>query len=150
MPASLTRERMRLGDLQTSSRRTFVHIEDSAEDAYLMQGAFVECGADLTYQWISDGTSAMSFIDGITSDSGAVGITFLIDVNIPLVNGIDIVRHLRAHTFLRRAPIIMLSTSQQQFDQQLALMHGAVEYVVKPGHVDGWVALARHLDERYV
>ncbi len=57
---------------------------------------------------------------------------FLVDVNMPKMDGYRLVAEMRRSEELRAIPVLMVSTEAQAHDRDLALLAGANAYVVKP------------------
>lgn len=56
----------------------------------------------------------------------------LVDWNMPIMNGLDFVKHVRAISFFKNMKIMMVTTESEINRMQLALEEGADEYVMKP------------------
>ena len=56
----------------------------------------------------------------------------LTDINMPDINGLELIRFLKANAGTRELPIIILTTDSADEDRQRALALGADEYIVKP------------------
>ena len=56
----------------------------------------------------------------------------LLDVNMPRVNGLELLKELRAHGVSANIPVVMLTTSSTGRDIETAYDHGANSYIVKP------------------
>lgn len=67
--------------------------------------------------------------------TGAFG-AFLVDVNMPEMNGYEFVAELRKNTSLNAAPIIMISTEAEAQDAEKAMLVGANFYLVKPARAE--------------
>jgi two-component system chemotaxis response regulator CheY len=61
---------------------------------------------------------------------------YLVDVNMPRLDGYSFVRELRSHTAISQAPSIMISTEAEAIDQTKAFEAGANLYLVKPTRPD--------------
>jgi two-component system response regulator len=60
----------------------------------------------------------------------------LLDVNMPLVNGFEVLREIRADEALRDVPVVMLTSSAERRDLAQSYALGANSYVVKPVDID--------------
>ena len=73
------------------------------------------------------GEAAMTLIaDGLKPD------VVVLDVRMPGISGLDVVRAMRAHRYLETTPVVMLSAMARPEDRQDGLEAGADEYVLKP------------------
>lgn len=57
---------------------------------------------------------------------------YLVDVNMPKMDGYSFIRHLRASTTIEQAPVVMISTESEPKDESRAYQVGANLYLVKP------------------
>ncbi|HXN05805.1 MAG TPA: response regulator [Nitrospiria bacterium] len=58
------------------------------------------------------------------------------DINMPTINGLEIVRFVKGHPLYKMIPLIIVSTEQGDKEIQKALALGATEYITKPFHPD--------------
>jgi CheY-like chemotaxis protein len=56
----------------------------------------------------------------------------LLDINMPRMNGLECLAHMKAHPTLSRVPVIVVSTEGREDDAKRALAAGAAAYVTKP------------------
>lgn len=108
-------------------------VEDSVDDEDLMRLALAEIGSDAEILAVRDGGEALDCIDRMNRpDAPQLPRLVLVDVNLPKVSGIDVVRHLRAGPRTRFVPAVMLTTSRQESDLLAAYAAGASSYIQKP------------------
>lgn len=60
-----------------------------------------------------------------------------LDINMPGVDGVEVLRYLRRDPYTRNVPVIIVSANDTAEDKQKALEAGADYYVVKPPTIDG-------------
>jgi two-component system chemotaxis response regulator CheY len=70
---------------------------------------------------------------------------YLVDVNMPRMDGYSLLRELRGHGELPQAPAVMISTEAEARDQTAAYVAGANDYIVKPTRPDLLLAHVRVL-----
>ena len=70
----------------------------------------------------------------------------LLDLNMPRIDGLTVLRTLKAHTSLRRIPIAVLTTSLEERDIQSAYDAGANSYIAKPVDFDRFIDMARQIE----
>jgi len=61
---------------------------------------------------------------------------FLVDVNMPKMDGYRLVEEMRKNDDLQSVPVIMISTEESELDKDKAYLSGANFYVVKPANID--------------
>jgi two-component system, response regulator len=60
----------------------------------------------------------------------------LLDLRLPKVSGLDILKRIRADERVNSVPVVIFSSSSHERDRAEALAHGAVDFVVKPLNLD--------------
>jgi two-component system, chemotaxis family, response regulator Rcp1 len=108
-------------------------VEDSAGDIRLTQEALKEGGLPHRLHVVRDGVDALSFLRR-EDDFGAAprpGIV-LLDLNLPRLDGHQVLRTMKGDEHLRRLPVIVLSTSAADDDVVRAYDQHAACYIVKP------------------
>jgi CheY-like chemotaxis protein len=74
-------------------------------------------------------------------------LVILLDVKLPRVNGLEVLRHLRDKPVSRCVPVVMLTSSSEDRDVQMAYQHRANSYIVKPVGFDKLVELASQIEQ---
>ncbi len=69
----------------------------------------------------------------------------LLDVKLPFVDGIDVLRQLKAHARTRHLPVVMLTTSAEDRDLQDCYSLGANSYIVKPVDMERFFQAVRDI-----
>ena len=67
----------------------------------------------------------------------------LLDLRLPLVDGFEVLRRIKAHEDVGRIPVVVLTTSEAESDISAAYESGACSYLVKPAEFDAYVELMR-------
>jgi CheY-like chemotaxis protein len=70
----------------------------------------------------------------------------LLDLKLPKVNGLEVLRQFKAHPELRTIPVIILTTSDEDIDMQKAYAIGANSYIVKPVDFDKFMDVAAQVE----
>lgn len=113
--------------------RQILLVDDSADDVELTTRAFRRCEPAVSVVVARDGLAALDYLVG--SDAVAphdLPALVLIDVKMPRVGGIEVVRTLRANRRTRLVPIVLLTSSAEERDVTEAYAAGANGYVRKP------------------
>ncbi len=118
-------------------KHTVLLVEDDPNDILLIQRAFRK--ADLvntTMQVIQDGDTAVDYLQGVGDyadrDRYPFPMLILLDLKLPRRSGHEILGWLRQQPQLKRLPVIILTSSQQNTDVNRAYDLGANSYLVKP------------------
>jgi CheY-like chemotaxis protein len=109
--------------------------EDSADDAELTIGALAEYNLANRVTLVRNGAEALDYLhrQGSFRDrAGTNPILFLLDLKMPKVNGLEVLRQMKETPALSDIPVVMLSSSCEELDLKEAQQLGASAYVVKP------------------
>ena len=108
-----------------------LHAEDSDDCAALVRRALQLAGLDCALVRVCDGAGA---IDHLTSAGENVRPhVILLDVNMPLKNGFDVLDWVRHHPPYESTPVVMLTSSKEAADIERAEKLGATKYLQKEG-----------------
>lgn len=128
---------------------TVLIVDDSENDALLMQTIFERSGFVRPIQFARDGDEAIAYLrgDGIHRDrtQHPLPTVVLLDLNMPRVNGFEVLEWIRQQPELARLRVYVLSASNRTEDIVHAHALGANSYLVKPGSLQGLTHLATTL-----
>ena len=109
-------------------------IEDSQDDFEMISRTFkrVEFFPDIHH--CTDGNEAMEFLlyASLSQSLNALPSLILLDLNLPGMDGREILLKIKSNKALKRIPVIILSTSHNQDDIEFSLRQGAEKYLCKP------------------
>lgn len=120
-------------------------IEDNPDDIELTLRAFADQGIANPLTVASDGASALALL---LPEDGGPGIgpsLVLLDLNLPLVGGLDVLRAMRADERTRMTPVVVLTTSREERDVVASYRLGTNSFVRKPVAFDEFSSAVRHL-----
>jgi CheY-like chemotaxis protein len=119
--------------MTNSWARPILLIEDNPMDIDLMLQAFEEHSVANPVDVCRDGEEALRYIEehGHTNTK-RLPILVLLDLRLPKVDGIDVLRHAREHPVWKHIPIVVLTTSRENADIDAAYRLGVNSYIVKP------------------
>jgi len=127
-----------------SNAGTILLVEDNPIDAFVIREAFEECGLKLELEVIKDGRSALSYIDTVDGDTTMTAPTLvLLDLNLPKVSGIDVLKRLRAVPRCNQIPVVVITSSDYSGDLEAVEKLGIAAYFQKPTALEGFMSLAR-------
>jgi len=124
-------------------------VEDNDADAELTRRAFKR--ANITHRLVRarNGLEALDFLfargqyaDRDWHDLPAVT---LLDVNLPKINGLDVLKAIRADERTRHLPVVILTTSNEDRDRMQAYDFYVNSYVLKPVDYDEFVTETAHV-----
>jgi two-component system, response regulator len=109
--------------------------EDSATDAEVTQRALKKANIANPLLWVKDGAEALDFLHCRGRFSGracARPRLMLLDLKMPKVDGIEVLREIRATPALQTLPVVMLTSSSEMSDIVRSYSLGVNSYIVKP------------------
>jgi CheY-like chemotaxis protein len=123
-------------------------IEDDEGHARLIERNIRRAGVNNEIIPFSNGTEALSYLLG-ADGSGVVSahrsLLILLDLNLPDMTGVDILAKVKANTHLRRSPVIVLTTTDDQREIQRCYDLGANVYITKPVNYEAFANAIRQL-----
>ena len=121
------------------------YIEDSAGDVLLMRSAFTEFGRQVTFEVARDGESGLRRLRMFAEDPEHGPDLILLDLNLPAMNGFEILADLRDGVRLQ-IPIVVVTTSRNDGDRERCRSLGCSGYYLKPNSLDGFRWLVYQLE----
>ncbi len=115
-------------------------VEDNDADALLIQEALREAGVDEPVHVEPDGEAAMAHLQKAGSSTRPD--LMLLDLNLPRMDGREVLRQVKGDPSLREIPVIILTTSAAPEDVSMAYGGGANAFVRKPLGMDRLVDAA--------
>lgn len=107
-------------------------VEDSVADAKLVALALEESGSTTQVTRAEDGAAARELLDRVLTGAALRPDLVVLDLNLPRVGGLDVLRRIKSDPDLRTVPVVVFSTSRAEVDVAAAYACGASSYVVKP------------------
>ncbi|MCA9559319.1 MAG: response regulator [Myxococcales bacterium] len=121
-------------------------IEDDENDVRITRRAIQKGGLDAEMSVTRDGQEALDFLyrrppfeDARRPD------LVLLDINLPKLNGMEVLREIKGDPALRSIPVLMLTTSARHEDVAAAYAHGANAFICKPIRFAKFVEVVRDL-----
>jgi len=129
-----------------SSERPILLVEDNPDDVELTLHAFEENGVRNPLVVARNGAEALERLFGPPGEPAPeLPVIVLLDLNLPKVGGIEVLKRIRAHERTRLLPVIVLTSSAEDRDLVESYQFGANSYVRKPVDFDEFHAAARQL-----
>ncbi len=122
--------------------------EDDLEDCFLIKDAFQAIGFEASFRYVGDGEQLIHYLYHNCARH-PLSLPFpdliLLDLNMPLMDGRDVLRIIRSTPKSRDIPIVILTSSNRQEDREYCLKTGANAYMVKPPTFEGLVEVIRSI-----
>jgi CheY-like chemotaxis protein len=114
-------------------------VEDNPMDLDLALQAFEEYAVANPIDVCRDGEEALGYIDEHDrADDPQLPLVVLLDLRLPKVDGLDVLRHARQSKVWQKIPIVVMTTSRENRDIDTAYELGANSYIVKPVDFDAF------------
>jgi len=109
-------------------------VEDNPSDAELALHALRKHNLANKVDWVKDGEEALDYLfhRGVHADKKGLPKVVLLDLRLPKLDGIDVLRALRHHPETRELPVVVLTSSKEERDVVETYEMGVNSYVSKP------------------
>jgi CheY-like chemotaxis protein len=112
-------------------------VEDDEDHVFLIRRALADlAGAEVAVEVAGDGEQAVERLTRARFSPGGPPQLVLLDLKMPRMDGLEVLRRIRADEAAARLPVVVLTSSEHQDDREEALRLGATWFVCKPtdGH----------------
>jgi len=124
-------------------------VEDNSSDEKLTVLALRKCDVLNEIVVVRDGAEALDYLFATgayaTRQRSALPALVLLDLNLPKINGLDVLRRVRADETTRALPVVILTSSKEDEDVTQGYSSGANAYVRKPVDYAQFVEAAQTL-----
>ena len=121
-------------------------IEDNPADAELTIDALRESHLVNQVVWLKDGAEAIELLFGEQAAGKIQRLKLvLLDLQLPRVNGLDVLRRIRSDDSTRRLPVVVLTSSMEESDVVRAYDLGTNSYLVKPVDAESFFQIVKEL-----
>jgi CheY-like chemotaxis protein len=124
--------------------RTALLVEDNPADIFVIKEVVEGSGLNLTLRIASNGEDALRYLQDLEgSENPACPAIVLLDLNLPKVGGLEILRHLRNSSPCRHTPVIIVTSSTAAADRIAVQRLGAQAYFQKPNKLAAYRELGQ-------
>ena len=132
-----------------AAEKNILLVEDNEDDAYLMTRALSPAEIDSPVHVVTDGEQAVNYLRGSgrfadRTEFPLPGLV-LLDLKLPRVSGFEVLEWIQKEPSLPELVVVVLSSSGETRDVNMAYRFGARSYLVKPPRAASFVDLARGL-----
>jgi two-component system response regulator len=124
-------------------------VEDNPHDAELSIRALKKWDLANHLLHVSDGQEALDFLFGTCAYEGRdvshQPKVVLLDLKLPKLDGIEVLRELRADERTKHVPVVVLTSSREDWDITSAYRYGANSYIVKPMNFQSYLDVVGNL-----
>jgi two-component system response regulator len=122
--------------------------EDSPQDVEMTLAAMEEHHLANEVVVVSNGAEALDYLYGrgkFANHGNGTPVVVLLDLKMPKVDGLEVLRQLKNDPELRRIPVVMMTSSREEQDLVRSYDLGVNAYVVKPVDFQQFINSVRHL-----
>jgi two-component system, response regulator len=128
-------------------------VDDSPNDVQLIKAALEDAhfGNDIVVA--EDGEEALDFLFKRGKFAGIAHndpVFILLDIKMPMLDGIEVLKIIRADSTFNKVPVIMLTSSRDSHDLQECYDNGANSFVVKPVNIIDFIKVVKELGQYWV
>ena len=131
------------------SDRVIMLVEDNPDDVELTLRAFKKNNISNEVVVVGDGAAALDFLFGTGEyegrDTGKLPAVVLLDLKLPKVDGLEVLKRIRADERTKLIPVVILTSSKEESDITQGYKNGCNSYVQKPVDFDRFVKAAHEL-----
>lgn len=120
-------------------------VEDNPMDLDLTLRAFSKKKFSNQVHVARDGEEALAFLP-LWEAGEPLPAVVLLDINLPKVNGLEVLRQLKAHERFRRIPVVILTSSREDKDLNTAYDLGVNSYIEKPVSFSKFMEVAEQIE----
>lgn len=128
--------------------KTILLAEDNPQDVELTLEALQEHKLANGVVVVNDGVEVMEYLnyEGKYSDRKKGNpVVLLLDIKMPLMDGIEVLEAIRSNEKLKRLPVVMLTASREEPDLKKCYELGVNAYVVKPVNFNNFLDAVKHI-----
>lgn len=125
-------------------RAVVLLVEDNPDDVIMIREAFEQSLTPIQLYVVSNGEQAIKFVRRTDTDALRPSL-ILLDLNLPIRNGLDVLAELKSDTEFLSIPIVVLTTSQAPNDIQQCYSLHANAYIIKPPDFDGYADVIKQV-----
>ncbi len=138
-------------DKKNSDLVVVLLVEDNPADQQLTVRAFKKGRVNINLQIANDGVEAMEYLrgEGMYADRKSYPIPdlVLLDINMPRMDGKQVLKEIKTDEFLKIIPVIMLTTSDQEKDIIDSYNLGVNAYISKPVRINDFMDVVHKLED---
>jgi CheY-like chemotaxis protein len=125
-------------------------VEDSPDDALLIQRAFRKANLANPVQLVRDGEEAVAYLSGAPPYEDRsrfpLPVFMLLDLKLPRRSGLEVLAWLRQESALKRLPVVVLTSSRESVDVNRAYDLGVNSYLTKPVGFEALLEMVKNVN----
>jgi len=135
-------------------KKVILLVEDNPSDVGLTKRAFERHRIHNDLMVVEDGQEALDYLLGAGAycgrDTGLMPAVILLDLKLPRMDGLAVLKSIREHDMTKRLPVVILTSSREEQDVAMSYDLGANSYIRKPVDFHQFAEAVRALDLYWV
>jgi two-component system, response regulator len=134
----------------TMSLRNILLVDDDKNDVTLMKSALKESHFSNEIIVAEDGEEGLDLLyrrGKFASYTGELPIFILLDIKMPLLDGIEVLKIIREDRLFDQIPVVMMTSSRDVRDLEECYRHGANSFVVKPVNITDFIKVVKDVGQ---
>ncbi len=127
--------------------------DDDEDDYILVKIAFEANNIEVDLRWVQDGQEAMDYLlhtgKYLAHETSPRPDVILLDVIMPGKDGLETLKDIKGHPYLRKIPVVLLTSWTKQDHMSSGLKLGADSFIIKPHGLDEMIRIMGSLHEYY-
>ncbi|GJL67459.1 MAG: response regulator [Nitrospirales bacterium] len=133
-------------DTMIATNDPIIMVDDSETDQLIAKRCYQKSILQNPFLTFFDGPTFLSHMDSVLHKEAPIPALVLLDLNMPIMNGFEVLTSIRQHQVFTHVPILlMFSNSDNPKDTERSIALGANGFQVKPTHVADFVAFFNSL-----
>lgn len=115
--------------------------EDDADDRFLLQAAFEENGFGDKLHFVENGVEVLDYLLAASAPDSEQKLPrfILLDLNMPKKDGREVLKELKQHPELKKIPVVIFSTTNNEQEMRRCYELGANSYITKPNSFENLI-----------
>jgi len=128
--------------------RKILLVEDNEGDILLTREALEHADKLRQIDVVKNGSEAIRFLeDSLLKVNNSIPDIIFLDINLPKMNGQEVLQFIKTNDRLKHIPVIMLTTSSSQKDILSSYLNGANSYITKPVDLNSYMETIAKVEE---
>jgi len=141
-----------MNSILTDRKAEILLVEDSASDIQLIKEGFKESSFNHNLHVTTDGAEGVDFLmkTGKYKDNTVNPDLVILDLNLPKMNGREVLATIKSNEKLKSTPVMIFSSSNNEQDISDTYAHHANCYMVKPINLDEFMEAIKSIQEFWI
>ncbi len=113
-------------------KKKILLVDDDEDDFMLLRDIFKEFHPQLEMSWIKDGEEALAYLKANKLNAEKMPLLILLDLNMPKLNGREVLAQIRKEKEIKHIPVVVLSNSMSRIEALESYSLGVNSFVRKP------------------